>query len=84
MAFTVGNWFASYADLESKVKDYESANNVQLTHRDSRTLESAQKRVPKRVEGANSSLKYYFVYLTCVCGGKPYKSRIKGDRPNQR
>ena len=59
MAFTVSDCFVSYADLESRVKDYESANNVQLTNRDSRTLESAQKRVPKRVEGANSNLKYY-------------------------
>ena len=35
-------------------------------------MEAAAKRVPKRVEGATSELKYYKVQYTCLFGGKVY------------
>ena len=82
--FVVGESFTSYKQLEEKVKIYEKSNFVQLGHRDSRTLEAARKRVPKRVEGANNELKYYSIHLTCVFGGKKYKNKSTGKRLNQR
>ena len=62
---------------------FENTNFIQLGHRDSRTLEAAKKRVPKRVEGANKELKYYSIHLTCVFGGKKYKNKSSGKRTNQ-
>ena len=41
-------------EVERKIKNYEKSKLVQLARRDSRTLEDAAKRVPKRVEGALS------------------------------
>ena len=84
VVFEIGECFSSYSDLESKVKSYEKSRSVQLTHRDSRTLEAARKRVPKRVEGANAELKYYSIHLTCLFGGKKYKSKGSGERVHLR
>ena len=81
--FVVGNSFTSYKQLEEKIELYEKTNFVQLGHRDSRTLEAARKRVPKRVEGANKELKYYSIHLTCVFGGKKYKNKSTGKRIHQ-
>ena len=55
-SFVGGETFASYTDLENKIKTYEVNKFVQLVYRDSRTLDTAIKRVPKRVEGANENL----------------------------
>ena len=52
----VGDLFNSYEELEAKVTSYRKDNFVQLARRDSRTLDVARKRVPKRVERANSAL----------------------------
>ena len=56
-AFVVGEKFGSYEDLQKKVDVYQKEKYVQLTHRDSRTLDDASKRVPKRVESANKELR---------------------------
>ena len=82
--FVVGELFISYRQLEEKVKIYEKSKFVQLGHRDSRTLETAKKRVPKRVDGANKDLKYYSIHFACVFGGKKYKNKSTGKRLNQR
>ena len=74
-SFEIGECFSTYSDLEKRIKLYETSTSVQLTHRDSRTLETARKRVPKRVEGANMKLKYYSIHLSCVFGGKKYKNK---------
>jgi len=84
VSFEIGESFSSYSDLEDKVKAYEESRSVQLTHRDSRTLESAQKRVPKRVLGSNPNLKYYSIHYSCLFGGKKYKDKGSGQRVNQR
>ena len=47
---------------------------VQLTQRDSRTLEAARKRVPKRVEVAKTKLIYYNICFAYVLGGKKYNT----------
>lgn len=54
---------------------------VNLYRKDSRTIEAAVKRCPKRV--FNSNLKYAEVHHACVRNGK-YKSMVTiGERPNQ-
>ena len=80
--FAVGESFSSYEELQQKLTNYQKEKYVQLTHRDSRTLEAARKRVPKRVEFANPTLRYYTVHFACIFGGKKYMNR--GLRPNQR
>ena len=82
--FVVGDKFSSYNDLKKKLSEFEKSQSVQLTHKDSRTLESAAKRVPKRVENANSALEYYTIHFSCVFGGKKYTNRGSGKRPHQR
>ena len=79
-SFEVGDQFSSYSDLTSRIKAFEKASSVQLSQRDSRTLEAARKRVPKRVEVAKAELIYYSIHFICVFGGKKYrnKERDKG------
>ena len=56
MSFVVGETFASYTELEKKLKTYKVNKFVQLVQRDSRTLEATIKKMPKRVEGANEDV----------------------------
>ena len=80
----VGRHFTSFEELEAELKAYQSKKYVQLVKRDTRTLEMARKRVPKRVEGANTALIYYTIHYTCAFGGKSYKNEGTGQRRNQR
>ena len=81
--FMVGERFSSYKQLKEKVEVFEKANSIQFGYRDSRTLEAAKKRVPKRVERANSELKYYSIHLTCMFGGRRFKSKSTGLRKHK-
>ena len=76
---TVGSTFSSFESLEAEIKAYQSKKFVQLVKRDTRTLEMAGKRVPKRVP--NPALVYYSIHCACAFGGKSYKN---GQRRNQR
>ena len=80
VGFAVGERFDSYDDLIFKVKAFKKAMSVQLTHRDSRTLEAAWKRVPKHVEVTKAELIYYSIHFACVFGGKKYKNKGTGQR----
>lgn len=82
--FSVGDTFSSYKELEARVKLYEASHSVQLSHRDSRTLQGAKKRAPHRVAEANSDLLYYTIRLVCIFGGKKYQNRGTGERACQR
>ena len=66
MPFVGGETFASYTELENKIKTYEMNKFVQLVHRDSRTLETAIKIVSKRVEGGNKDLCAIIASISCV------------------
>ena len=59
--------------LEAEVNAYQSEKFVQLVKRDTRTLEMTRKRVPKRVEGANTGFVHYSIHHTCAFGGKLQK-----------
>ena len=82
--FDVGDTFCTYKELQAKVKLYEASHSVQLSHRDSRTLEAAKKRTPHRIAGANTDLVYYTICLVCIFGGKKYQSTGTGERACQR
>ena len=84
VSFAVGEKFSCFTDFQKKLTEYERHNAVQLSCRDSRTLEAAAKRVPKRVLGAPSDLKYYEIQYTCLFGGKVYKRKGCGKRKHQR
>ena len=83
-SFAVGDTFSSYDDLKKKLAEFEKSHSVQLTQRDSRTLEAAARRVPMRVKNANTALVYYSISFSCVFGGKKYNSKGSGKRPHQR
>ena len=83
-SFAVGDTFSSYDDLKKKLAEFEKSHSVQLTQRDSRTLEAAARRVPKRVKNANTALVYYSIIFSCVFGGKKYNNKGSGKRPHQR
>ena len=67
--FVLGEKFSSCEQLNSQLKEkitaYQQGNNVQLAYTDSRTLDAAQKRAPKRIQKANEKLHYYSLHLTC-------------------
>ena len=84
MNFTLGEKFSSYEQLKEKICAYEDGNNVQLVYNDSRTLEAAKKRAPKRVNKAKRELVYYSLHLTCLFGGKTFHSKGSGQRPHHR
>ena len=81
----VGSTFSSLEKLEAEVNAYQSEKFVQLVKRDTKTLEMANKRVPKRDEGANTALVYYSIHYICAFGGKvtkmkePGRGEIKGE-----
>eukprot|EP00118_Oscarella_pearsei_P020636 m.224964 g.224964 ORF g.224964 m.224964 type:complete len:275 (+) comp40007_c2_seq11:48-872(+) len=83
VSFAVGETFESFSALEGKMKQYETSRSIQMTRRDCRLLESAKKRTPKRIEGANVDLKYYNLHYACTFGGKKYRPAGKGVRPRQ-
>ena len=78
-AFSVGDTFSSYNELLWRIKAFEETTYSQLEHRDSRTLEAAAKRVPKKVEKAKKELVYYPINLTCFWQEKvpKWRSRCK-------
>ena len=71
--FSIGDVFSCFDDLRTKITELEKTNYVQLPHRDSRTLEAARKRAPKKVRKANKELQYFSIHLACCFGGKKYK-----------
>ena len=82
--FIVGEKFSTYEQLKEKIRAYEDGNNIQLVYNDSRTLEAATKRAPKRISKANKELVYYSLHLTCLFGGKTFHSKGSGQRPHHR
>ena len=80
MSFKVGDKFPSFSSWEEAVKTYEQENFVQLWRRDIRTILAAKKRMPNRI--FNEDIKYYELQYCCVKGGRKYKSKSTGSRPN--
>ena len=66
----IGHRFYNIEEVERAKELYEQKHFCELCKRDTRTLESAKERVPKRVEHAEMSLNYYSLKLACKFGGK--------------
>jgi len=71
----VGDKFSTIEEFLTKMTQVQLDTNVQLWSRDSRTLEGAGRRYPRAVEGANPKLKYYSLYMACVCGGRKQQGK---------
>ena len=76
----------SIGDLRTKIKEFEKTNYIHLTHRDSRTLEAARKRAPKKSFNlkTNKELQYFNIDLACCFGEKKYKSEGSSVRQHKR
>ncbi|XP_042865156.1 uncharacterized protein LOC122248876 [Penaeus japonicus] len=78
--FQVGKRFDTLEELEEAQQQYQYANYCELWKRDVRTLESAKKRAPNRVNTAKAALRYYSVKLSCKFGGKAPVQRTDKKR----
>ena len=78
--FLVGEKFFSLEELNKAKLEYEKSNFVNMTMRDTKSLEAVRKYAPKRVEGARADLRYYTVRLCCTFGGKKYKTQGHNKR----
>lgn len=76
-----GTIFSSFEDLEKEIERYQRKNFVQFYRRDSRTIDAAIRRSPKRTFNAN--IRYSEIVYSCIHGGKKFKSECKGMRPQQ-
>ena len=81
--FVVGENFASFVELEQKIEKYQKIYSTQLYRRDSRKIDSACKRAPKKYINVKKELEYTDIRYCCIHGGKKYKTESKGIRPEQ-
>ena len=81
MAFSVGELFNDYVSLGKKVRDFEITNFVKLSKSDCRKISASSVRCPEK--RFNADFVYSEIKYSCCHGGKAYKSRSKGERPNQ-
>ena len=79
----LGSKFSSFTDLKNAIELYQQQNHVQLYISDSRKLQAMLTRTPKVAKEAPSELVYYNLTYSCIHGGRKFKSRGKGVRPNQ-
>ena len=77
----VGSSFSSFDDLENRITQYQEDRFVQYYKRDSRSIEAASKRAPSK--SFNPRIKYSELVYSCIHGGKKFKSKSKGYRPQQ-
>ena len=82
MDFIEGQAFSSYYELEQAVESFEKANFVILSKKDTRTIETAKKRCPKK--NFKEELKYSEVKYICVHSGSYRQHITTGQRPQQR
>ena len=79
--FAVGQLFSDYQTLEKQVKDFETRNFVKLSKSDCRKISASAARCPDK--NFNEGIIYSQLKYSCCHGGKAYKSRSTGDKPNQ-
>ena len=71
--FFAGQRITDLDELEKLKANYEERHFCELWKGDVRTLQAAAKLVPKGVEIAKPSLKYYSLKLVCKFGGRARK-----------
>jgi zinc finger SWIM domain-containing protein 3 len=77
----LGQMFSSFEEVKAAISRYER-NYVNLYVNDSRTISSTIKRTPSKV--IKAELQYLHINYACIAGGRTFKSKSKGKRPNQR
>ncbi|CAB3995110.1 zinc finger SWIM domain-containing 1-like [Paramuricea clavata] len=77
----LGQIFSSFEEVKAAISRYEKKNYVNLYVSDSRTISSTIKRTPSKV--IKAELQYSHINYACVAGGRTFKSKSKGTRPNQ-
>ncbi|XP_069775813.1 zinc finger SWIM domain-containing protein 1-like isoform X2 [Narcine bancroftii] len=80
--FRVGAEFSSYSELHREYRRYQKDCAVQMWTRHSRTIEAQRRRAPKRP--MNDALKFAEIDYACIHGGKLFKTKGSGKRPNQK
>ena len=81
ISFSVGQLFCDYSTLEKEVKHFETSNFVKLSKSDCRKISASAARCPDKT--FNEGIVYSQLQYSCCQWGKAYKSRSRGDRPNQ-
>ena len=69
----IGQRFESIAALNEVTQLLEGCNFIELWKKDARTLATATKRTPKRMESINPKFEYYSLLFACTFAGKPRK-----------
>ena len=69
----IGQRFESIAALNEVTQSLEGCNFIELWKKDTRTLATATKRTPKRVESIKPKFEYYSLLFACTFAGKPRK-----------
>jgi len=82
MAVTVGETFDTFVLLQERIDKLQEEENIALWKRDSRTIEKARAKGLKR--HMKEELQYYSLQYACYHGGRQFKSRSEGVRPNHR
>ena len=77
VSINVGDLFATFDELKTKVKAFENEHFVQFWKRDCRTIQSAKKRLNRFLK---PELKYYELKYCCIHGGQAFKAKGKGSR----
>lgn len=77
VTFSIGERFKTYIDLERKVKEYEVATSTKFWIRDSRTVETARKRISRHL---SDDIKYYQIAFRCIHGGRKFVAKGEGKR----
>jgi len=82
MAVTVGEIFDTFELLHERIDKLQEEEYISLWKRDSRTIEKARGKGLKR--HVKEELQFYSLQYTCYHGGRQFKSRSAGMRPNHR
>ena len=71
-----GQIYQNYSEWENAKEIYESINFVQIWKRDARTIETLQRRAPKK--HYNKDLVYGDLKYCCIHGGRSHKPTSTG------
>ncbi|XP_071529158.1 uncharacterized protein [Panulirus ornatus] len=82
MAVQVGMEYSNLSELLEAISTYEHENTIKLYRRDTRSIEAASRRCTKKTY--NPDIKYTEIDFACIHGGRKFKTKSKGSRPNTR
>lgn len=71
----VGDKFTSFEEFQVKLEQYKKEVSNEYWFRDAKTIENQRSHWPKTVENVNNELKYYFIKVCCIKGGRVFQSK---------